>query len=129
MKTQQKYLDDLADLTETGSDYAIAKMLGVTRQRISNYRAGRHHFDQEMCFRVAEALGLNPIEVIAALAAEKEKDKEKARAWRERYRRYAGRAAAVFLAAALSVSPRTGSAAEFNISDITRTQNMYYAHL
>ena len=95
MKTQQKYLDQVAELTETGSDYAIAKKLGISTQRVSNYRRGRHTFDDEMCTRVALALGINPFKVIAEINAEKAKTAEKRKFWKDA----ASRAAAVLLSA------------------------------
>ncbi len=95
MKTQQKYLDLVAQLTETGSDYAIGKILGISRSRVSNYRRGERWMDDEMCTRVGLALGINPFKVIAEINAEKAKTAEKRKFWKDA----ASRAAAVLLSA------------------------------
>ncbi len=67
MKTAQEYVEDLAKLTDTGSDYAVAKMLRISTSRMSNYRSGRNLFDNEMCVKIAELLHIDPLEVIAAM--------------------------------------------------------------
>lgn len=83
MKNQQFYIDQVRKLTETGSDYAVAKKLGITRQRMSHYKHGRHYFDDELAFRVAELLKVSPAEVIAAVHLEKSSTPEKQAFWKK----------------------------------------------
>lgn len=71
MKTTVEYLDALKEKLNLPSDYAAAKALGVTRAAVSRYRTGVGSFDDEVCFTVAEILGVNPLEVIVAARAER----------------------------------------------------------
>lgn len=126
MKNVKFYLNQLANHTETGSDYAIAKLLGISRARISGYRTGKSLFDDEMCMKVAEVLGLDPLEVIAAMNAIRAKSQAQKSFWEKTYARITGTAAAVTLALALSLGssvPSPTYAAE-NLDN-----NTYYAKL
>lgn len=64
MKTAAEYIDAIK--TEHGivSDYALAKRLGWSRARVSQYRTGLHHFDETGALQVAELLDLDPAEVL-----------------------------------------------------------------
>lgn len=101
MSATKTYLNQLTRLTETGSDYAVAKLLGESRSRISGYRTGRSHFNPEMCIRVAELLNLDPLEVIAAIEAEKAKTEKTRRFWKATLNRISGTAATVILSVAV----------------------------
>lgn len=63
MKTLIDYIDRAKE--KSGSDYATAKALGVTRQAISLARTGRG-MTPTNCVRLAEYLEVDPLEVIAA---------------------------------------------------------------
>ena len=128
MKVQEKYLDRIAELTETGSDYAAAKLLGITRQRISNYRTGRNHFDNEMAFKIAIMLDMNPAELIAELNAERAKTPEKKKFWRLEFKRFHG-ATGLTLFALLFIFPSLFNpveAAQFDISKVISTSRPEY---
>lgn len=60
MKKLEFYLNEVGKLTETGSDYAIAKKLEITRQRVSNYRRGKNPPDRETCEKIGKLLHLDP---------------------------------------------------------------------
>ena len=80
MKTITYYLDQVAKNTETGSDYAIAKILDISTQRVSKYRGGAN-FDDEMCIKVADLLKIDVREVIAASNYHREKSDKKKAFW------------------------------------------------
>ncbi|HEB56797.1 MAG TPA: XRE family transcriptional regulator [Gammaproteobacteria bacterium] len=132
MNAQEKYLNRIAKLTETGSDYAAAKLLGITRQRISNYRTGRNHFDNEMAFKIAVMLDMNPSELIAELSAERARTPEKKKFWQGQFRRLHG-ATGLTLFALLFIFPSLFNPVEastLNISRFIRTisvDNIHYA--
>ncbi len=134
MNIQEKYLNEIAKLTETGSDYAVAKALSVSRQRISNYRTGRHHFDNEMAFKIAVMLDRNPAEVIAELQTERAKTPEKKKFWQMEFKRLHG-ATGLTLFALVIIFPlifNPVEAAQFDISKVIRTQavdNIHYTKL
>jgi len=101
IKTSIDYLNDLSELSKnsggTGSDYAITKMLGVSSSRIANYRKDRSNFDTATCLKVAAILKINPLEIIAAMNAKREKDEVSKKFWKETFQRITGTAAAVIL--------------------------------
>ncbi len=85
MKTVNDYLDLLKKKYELKSDYALAKFLGISKQRITTYRQGRSSFNTEFSIVVAKFLGLEPMEIIAAMNAVREKDNLAQRFWKDTY--------------------------------------------
>ena len=81
MKSVSEYLDAVKKRLDLPSDYAAAKALGVTPSAISKYRLGRASFDDLTCLRVAEILGVDEIEVIAAANAARANDPRIRRVW------------------------------------------------
>lgn len=67
----QDYLEKLRPLTDTGSDYAISKLVGVTRQMVSMFKSGKRDFPDEVCVKVARLLELPPGVVLADIHAER----------------------------------------------------------
>ncbi|MBY4945092.1 hypothetical protein K6V92_00440 [Cupriavidus respiraculi] len=89
MKTTLQYVDAVKAKLNLPSDYAIAKALGVTRAAVSSYRNQRTFFDDLTAVRVAEILGLNPMEVIAAANRERAKSEDARRVWSGLFDRFA----------------------------------------
>ncbi|GAB6140872.1 hypothetical protein JCM14076_16010 [Methylosoma difficile] len=77
MKNISEYLDELKE--KTGSDYAAAKALGITKQSVSVIRKGGNIKD-ETAIKIAEQLGINEGEVLIAAAIARSKG-EVRRAW------------------------------------------------
>ena len=83
------------------SDYALAKLLHVSRHRVSEWQAGKGAMGPLMCFKVAELLGEQPAAVVAEIeleraeAAAKEEDAD---AWKKVIRRMGGTAATILVA-------------------------------
>jgi len=120
MNISAKYLDFLQEKTETGSDYAVSKLLGVSANRISNYRCGRSKFDDEMAVRVANALDIEPMEVIAAIKLEYCKEKEDAKMagfWADTLKKTSATLSAAFLTIAMTI-PNQAEANSFNITNV-----------
>ena len=67
---------------KTGSDYATAKAVGVTRQGISNARLSGARLDLSTIGALAELCEKDPLRTIAAVAAEREGQTKKGRNWR-----------------------------------------------
>lgn len=80
-KTTADYLAQLKRHYGVTSDYALAKKLGIGVSLMSSYRTRRSRFDDYMCMRVAKELGIEPLEVIADIHAEREKRPEVKRFW------------------------------------------------
>lgn len=66
-----EYLDALRVRLGVSSDYALAKRLGVSAQRISNYRTKTHCFDADIALKVADLLGRDRAEVYLDIEAER----------------------------------------------------------
>ncbi|EMN5130722.1 hypothetical protein RVV79_003849 [Burkholderia contaminans] len=81
MKTTVQYLDAVKRKLGLDSDYAAAKALCLTRAAISKYRLGRAFFDDMSAVRVAEILGIDPMEVISAANAERARDESARSFW------------------------------------------------
>jgi len=65
------------------SDYALAKVLGITQSAASSYRTGRSRIDDNVALTVAEILQIHPMQVIAAANAERAKTPEQKARWME----------------------------------------------
>lgn len=65
------------------SDYQLGKKMNWTSSRIANYRMGRSGMDEAACLEIAEALGMNALEVVAEINAEKAKEKGVQEFWRQ----------------------------------------------
>lgn len=64
------------------SDYALAKLLGITRSGISSHTTGRRSvFSDEVGYRIAELLDLDAGYVLSCLAAERSKDIKVKKVW------------------------------------------------
>lgn len=112
MDATNRYLDRLAAHLGGVSDYRIAKVLQVGHSRISNYRTGRSTLDNAIAWKMAELLGIDAREIIAALEADRAKDQDGKQVWIARLALLGGKAAAVAASsiALLGATPGEGRA-------------------
>lgn len=82
---------------ELKSDYALAKTLNLTTARVSEWRTGKRTPDNYSLTRMALILGIEPIEIIAEIEAETEKNEQKRTFWRN-FRSRSGKATVIVLA-------------------------------
>ncbi|WP_246791777.1 DUF3693 domain-containing protein [Burkholderia perseverans] len=117
MKTTVDYLDAIKARLDLPSDYAVAKALHLTRAAVSKQRLGHSAFDETTALRVADILGLDPMEVIASAHIERARDEETRRLWERALGKVTGAAATAAFAAviitAASPSPAKASALSF----------------
>lgn len=97
MKTTIEFLDALKSRNGGASDYAIAKILGLTRGGVSSYRTGRSFFDDSTAIKVAKLLEISPAFVIAAVHSERAKSEEEKTVWRDIFEKFGGIAASVVI--------------------------------
>ncbi|MBX9605830.1 MAG: hypothetical protein K2Y51_06375 [Gammaproteobacteria bacterium] len=80
MKTTADVLDAIAAEERkrggTGSDYAVARILGVNTARLSNLRHGRQTLSKSLCKVAGMYLGIEPAALVNLAAAEREEDPE-----------------------------------------------------
>ena len=80
-KKSTHYLEEARKLTKTGSDYGLAQLLECSEDAISAYRKGTRVMSDYMCLRLAQLLDVEPILVIAAANADREKNPNRQREW------------------------------------------------
>lgn len=81
MRTSE-YLDAAQQAMGIRSDYELARRLSISKQRISAYRTGKEWPDNYTVIRLAIALNLDPVAVLADLESQREKRPERAEFWR-----------------------------------------------
>lgn len=86
------------------SDYALAKLMGWTPQRVSNYRTGTRTLGEEPALQVAAALGVEPGYVLAIVASERAESEAGREAWERAAARLSIAAGAVFACWIMSVA-------------------------
>lgn len=125
-KTAGQFLDAIKRSQEFGSDYALAKHLGVRQTVISNYRKGRSLPDEVMAVRIARELGLEAGYVLACIAAERTNDSGLKETWKDIAAKLGiSSTAALLLAFGLSgADPAALDAAQF-----TATHGIHYTKL
>jgi predicted transcriptional regulator len=89
-KTTLQFLEAVKRRQGISSDYAAAKLLGVTRQQVSHYRSGKSGFSDVTAVRIAELLGVPEIHVIAARNYERANRTEEKALWMELARKAVG---------------------------------------
>jgi len=100
MQTTIELMDQAKAAAGIGSDYALAKLLGVSRAAVSQWRNGKGTMDDEAAAQVAALLQVEPGYVMACAQAERAKSEKARGRW--------ARVAALLLAAGLP--PAAGAA-------------------
>lgn len=101
----EKLLDRARELCAPPTDYQLAKRLGISTSRLSNYRNRRSTPDNEVGFKIAKMLGIPTPEVIAYFEEDKTTDPKKLEFWRSQLPRVLPSIAIAF--AALSATGGT----------------------
>lgn len=86
------------------SDYAAAKKLGMTKAAISVIKSKGTGFNNETAWKIAEALEMDPAEVIAIAEmarAENSHDSDRVAMWKKRFNAVSHSAASLFFGSAL----------------------------
>ncbi len=102
MRTAAEFLKAIKTQEGINSDYALAKFLGESQQRISRYRVGKSLPDAEMCIKVEKILGLPEGFVAASIEAERAKCPPVRAMWRHVAQALSGGTAALL---GLAASP------------------------
>jgi len=81
MSRTTDYLDEIKQRQGLTSNYQLAKVLEVSEQDISKCYRNLKHADEYMGTRMALALGIEPIHLLAEIRAEAEKNPKKREFW------------------------------------------------
>jgi predicted transcriptional regulator len=71
-----EWIDRVKSERGIASDYAAAKLLGISKQAISTYRAKGSTLDEEASIVIAKELGISPAGVVLDQTAERTKTPE-----------------------------------------------------
>lgn len=82
MNETQKILHAVVAALGDASDYRVAKELGVSRQAVSKWRAGRNLMGDDAGLEAAKLLKVKPEVVLLKLAAERSNSDEAAAVWK-----------------------------------------------
>ncbi|MGH8547486.1 MAG: helix-turn-helix domain-containing protein [Methylococcales bacterium] len=93
MKTSIDYLNEAKTLLKVHSQTALAERLKCKVTAINHYYTGRRTMDDYTAIRLAELLGVPPLEVIAAANADRETEENKKNWWRDFYKKVTSSAA------------------------------------
>ena len=75
-------LDRCSEALAARSDYHLAQLLELNKSRICEYRSGKSKPDTYACTRIAQALGRDPLEIIAMIEAESAKSEVQRDFWK-----------------------------------------------
>lgn len=125
MKRSSDYLRDALEAMGDISQNQKAKKLGISSGGMSMYLSGERIMDNYACMMVAQVLGLEGIEVIAAAQMEREKSEERRAFWEELRKKLGVLGLAGWVAgAALLAHPEAAKA--IGINDLSNIDNLYY---
>lgn len=84
MKKMEDFIDEIKTRYGITRQVDLAEKLGLTQATISahyNRRKRAKHYSEETAYRIADLLGLDPLQVLAILAAERAKDAAVRKQW------------------------------------------------
>lgn len=105
MQDSYFYIEEIKKNQGIESDYAAAKLLGVSRQALSKYKNKKLTFDGDILFKVSELSGHPVPEILFNIKASKSKDPEYMKKWARLARQFAGTAAGVILSMSMLTYP------------------------
>lgn len=103
MKQVPDYMNEIQKAKGIPSDYALAELLNVSRTHVSNWRNQVNEPDTYNCARMADQLGINKLEIIAAASAvraRRQKKKEQAAYWENVWKKVRGGSVGAIIALA-----------------------------
>lgn len=77
-----KVLDEARQHLDVTTDYALAKKLEIPNNYLADYRRGKRTPDAYACARLADALGVDPLALLAQVEAATEKNEARRNYWR-----------------------------------------------
>ena len=111
MKNTLDFIADIKAIHGVESDYAVAKLLNVGKNTISNYRNHKSGLSDEMALRVAHLLDLDDAYVMACIHAERSRRDDEKQVWQKIAEHFGWMAAALALACFVPlIMSGTGSA-------------------
>lgn len=107
MHTTVEFIDAAKARLQPPTDYQLARHLGISPNRVSNWRTGRNTFDEEIAVKIAELIERDPGYVLTCIAAERSTRVAVKRAWQSAAKKI-GAAVVTILAAVVAVQFAAG---------------------
>lgn len=104
MSQTQQLIEEVRRKLDGATDYKIAQVLDLPRQRLSDFVKGDREADTYACAKIAEILDRDPLEVIAQVEAEAARTEKKREYWRSFFSGLKRRAHVVALCVTLGFS-------------------------
>jgi transcriptional regulator with XRE-family HTH domain len=82
MNETQKLIEEVRKKLGGATDYKIAQVLDLPKQRLSDFTRGLRSADSYACAKMAEALERDPLELIARVEAESATTEKKREFWK-----------------------------------------------
>jgi len=114
MKNTVDYLNNAKKKLGIKSDRQLAIWMGVGTPTLSQYQSGKRIIDDYAAAKIAEALNIDEMEVIAVANIEREKTEERRTYWRKVFARHAGTGVAACLVLSISM---------ININDVQASES------
>lgn len=129
MKTTIDFLTAVKTAKGLTSDYQLAKFLGLTQSSISLSMTGRTYLGDESAIKVAEALEIDPAQVIASVHYERAKKAEEKAVWKGILEKLGGITAALFIGVALfQIMPDAAADPALFLAGLTGSGNIHYTN-
>ncbi len=134
--TIEELLNQAKSRANLPTDYALAKVLGIERQIISQWKKGNRHPSNEEAVKLATLAGLDEMRVIAEIELQTAKNEKKKEFWKHyiESRSLSACLTMTSLALAISLTPEPADASilqfqnyDANQSHILKSWNIHYA--
>lgn len=107
---------------KAGKQVELAKILEISDAYIRMVKSGKRSFSDDVCIQLADYIGADRLEVIAANNLVTEKDEKKRKIFESCFRKVAGVAAATVIASILTLTPQQTVNAKNLTSELTKIQ-------
>ena len=121
---QSDYIELVREKEGITTDTATAKLLGVSRQAIAQYKNNEIQFSPEIALKIAKILKIEPWRIAADMFAARSTNKKTKKEWMK----YGGIMLLVLSAALPYTLNNTIDSTQLNTVNSSATRDIHYAH-
>ncbi|PXX51205.1 helix-turn-helix domain-containing protein [Aquitalea magnusonii] len=126
MKKSTEYLIEAIEKLGESSKAKAAERLKISRNTIVQYINGERIMDDFACIMVADVLGIQGMEIIAAAQMERETSEDRKRVWEDFRRKLGVMGVAGLMAVAMMGLPQQAKASEAGKEGFNKQSLIYY---
>lgn len=116
MTNTQALLDEAKRISDSDTDYRLAKTLNISTAEVSMFYSGKRFPNEYACMQIAKITGRNFEQVTAMVRIDAEKNENRRSEWKNRLKQMGGMAASVTLSICavviLNLTPTPANAAQ-----------------